>query len=188
MTLPRLTCLVPALIALAACGGNDDLFLVPNIPMQEQIRVNTRSIEVRDVVLPAYAAEADILVQESDGALRPVGSALWADDPITGITQALAVRLDLGTTATVAVEPWPLFDGPDRAVQVTIDRMVALEDGYFELGGQFAMISRTGAAREFLRRFDIRRPLTGTDPQSVADALGLAVTDLATQIAASIAR
>ena len=145
-------------------------------------------MEVRDVVLPAYAAESEILVQEADGALRPLGDALWADDPRTGITQALARRLDEGTSATVAAEPWPLFDGPDRSVQVSIDRMVAVEGGTFELSGQFAMISRTGAAREFLRRFDIQEPLAGTGPQEVANAMGRALNQLSTQIAGSVAR
>lgn len=176
-------------LSLAACGGNEDLFLVPPVTTPAApVAVGAQSLEVRDVILPAYVAEADILVQEADGALRPVGGALWADDPRTGITQALARRLDLGTTATVAAEPWPLFDGPDRSVQVTIDRMVARADGQFELGGQFAVISRSGAAREFLRRFEIVEPYAGPDPQSVADALGRALTALSSRIAESIAR
>ena len=181
------TPLFAAALALAGCGS-DALFLVPDYPAAVAVPVATRTLEVRDVVLPAYAAEVEILVQETDGALRPAGGALWADDPRVGITQALARRLDQGTTATVAAEPWPLFDGPDRAVQVSIDRMVAVEGGAFELEGQFAMISRSGAAREFLRRFAITEPLAGTDPQSVADAMGRALTQLSGQIAASIAR
>lgn len=175
-------------LSLAACGGSDDLFLIPPGDAAEQVRVGARSIEVRDVVLPAYAADADILVQDADGALRPLGGALWADDPQLGITQALARRLDQGTTATAAAEPWPLFDGPDRSVQVTIDRMVARADGQFELGGQFAVLSQTGAAREYLRRFDILHPLTGTEPEQVAATLGRALSTLSDQIAASLAR
>jgi uncharacterized lipoprotein YmbA len=174
-------------LTLSACGS-DDLFLVSTPPVADQVQVYPRSIEVQDVVLPAYAAEADILVQEEDGALRPLGGALWADDPQLGITQALARRLDLGTTATVAPEPWPLFDGPDRRIQVTIDRMVARASGEVELGGQFAVTSPSGAAREYLRRFDIRQPLAGTEPQQVAEALGRALAVLSDQIAASLAR
>ncbi len=175
-------------LTLTACGS-DDLFLVSIPPVAaEQVRVAPRSIEVQDVVLPAYAAEADILVQDLDGALRPLGGALWADDPQLGITQSLARRLDQGTTATAAPEPWPLFDGPDRRVQVTIDRMVARASGEVELGGQFAILSPTGAAREYLRRFDIRQPLAGTEPQQVADAMGRALGSLADQIAQSLAQ
>lgn len=174
-------------MTLTACGS-DDLFLVSTPPVATVVPVYPRSIEVMDVVLPAYAAEADILVQEADGALRPLGGALWADDPQLGITQALARRLDLGTTATAAPEPWPLFDGPDRSVQVTIDRMVARASGEVELGGQFAVISPSGAAREYLRRFDIRQPLAGVEPQQVADAMGLALGILSDQIAQSLAR
>ncbi len=181
------TPLFVAALTLAGCGS-DALFLVPDYPVAIVVPVNTRSLEVRDVILPAYASETEILVQEADGALRPAGGALWADDPRSGLTQALARRLDQGTSATVAAEPWPLFDGPDRAVQVTVDRMIAVEGGALELSGQFAMISRSGTAREFLRRFDIREPLAGTDPQSVADAVGRAVTRLSGEIAATIAR
>lgn len=174
--------------ALAACGGNDTLFLIPNAPVAEQVRVYPRSIEVRDVVLPAYAADAAILIQDEAGALVPLGGALWADDPQLGITQAIARRLDLGTTATAAAEPWPLYDGPDRGIQVTIDRMVARADGQFELGGQFAVLSQTGAAREYLRRFDILHPLAGTEPEQIAATLGLALSTLSDQIAQSLSR
>lgn len=174
-------------LTLTACGS-DDLFLVSTPPVAAVVPVYPRSIEVLDVILPAYAAEADILVQEADGALRPLGGALWADDPRLGITLVLARRLDLGTTATAAPEPWPLFDGPDRRVQVIIDRMVARASGEVELGGQFAILSPTGATREFLRRFDIRQPLTGIEPQQVADAMGLALAALSDQIAQSLAR
>lgn len=174
-------------LTLAACGS-DELFLVSTPPVAEQVRVAPRSIEVMDVILPAYAADAGILVQEADGALRPLGGALWADDPQLGITQALARRLDLGTTATAAPEPWPLFQGPDRSIQITIDRMIARAAGEVELSGQFAVTSPTGAAREYLQRFDIRQPLAGTEPQQVADAMGLALGALSDQIAQSLSR
>lgn len=172
---------------LAACGSNA-LFLIPTGAVTEVVRVYPGTIEVRDVVLPSYAADADILVQDANGALLPVGGALWADDPQLGITQALARRLDLGTTAIAAAQPWPLYDGPDRSVQVTIDRMVARADGQFELGGQFAVLSQSGSAREYLRRFDILHPLAGTEPDQIAATLGLALTTLSGQIAQSMSR
>ncbi len=174
-------------LTMSACGS-DDLFLVSTPPLASVVPVYPRSIEVLDVVLPAYAAQADILVQEADGALRPLGGALWADDPQLGITHALARQLDLGTTATAAPEPWPLFDSPDRRVQVTIDRMVARASGEMELGGQFAILSPSGGAQEYLRRFDIRQPLTGVEPQRVAEAMGRALGVLSDQIAESLAR
>ncbi|WP_425093606.1 PqiC family protein [Tropicimonas sp. S265A] len=179
---------VLALITLAACAANSDLYLLPDPPATEQIGVRARTIEVRDIVLPSYAAEPDILLQGADTALRPVSGALWAEEPRVGMTQALARRLDLGTTATVAVEPWPLFDGPDLRVQVTVDRVLARADGVFEFGGQYAVTSTSGGAREFLRRFAIQEPLTGTGPDAVADALGRSLTRLSDTIARSIAR
>ncbi len=175
-------------LVLGACGGNEDLFVLPRATPASEVAVRVQSIEVRDVVVPAYVADANILVQDADGALRPLGGALWADDPRTGITQALATRLDLGTSATAAAEPWPLFDGPDLRVQVIVERMIARADGLFEFSGQFAVVSPSGAQRDFLRRFDITTPHEGANPQSVADALGRALALLSDQITASIAR
>ena len=175
-------------VFLTACGATDDLYLVPETQIARSVAVRAGSLEIRDIVLPAYGADADILVQEEDGALRPLGGALWADEPLAGLTRSLADRLDRATTAVAAPAPWPLFDGPDRAVQVTVDRMVARNDGQFALAGQFAMISASGNAREFIRRFDILQPYAAATPQAITDALGRALDALALEIAGSIQR
>lgn len=51
-------------------------------------------------------AEAlEIAQQEPGGGLRNLPDSLWADDPVRGVTEALARALAAGTTATVAAEP-----------------------------------------------------------------------------------
>jgi len=175
-------------MVLAACGGAEDFYVLPQATPDTQVVVSAQSIEVRDVILPAYVAEADILVQGADGALRPLDGAVWADDPRAGITQGLATRLDLGTSATAAAEPWPLFDGPDLRVQVIVTRMLARADGLLEFSGQFAVTSPTGARRDFLERFEIATPYIAPTPQAIAAAAGQALTILSDQIATRIAR
>ena len=88
---------------LAGCGaGNDARYLIDPPAAGARVSVRVGSIEVRDVSLPSYAAAVDIARQEPDGALRNVAGTLWADDPVRGITGALARSLDQATTASVA--------------------------------------------------------------------------------------
>ncbi|MEM1302441.1 MAG: PqiC family protein [Pseudomonadota bacterium] len=172
---------------MVACSTPEDLYLLPApAKTNASIKVRPKTVEVRDVSLPSYAEEADILVRHTDGALRPIDGALWANDPQKGITQAIARRLDAGTTATVTPEPWPLFDGPDRSVEITIERMVATAGKTLEIEGQFAILSRTGEAREFVRRFEVVEFLPDGSANAVAGAMGLGLGTLSDQIAKAL--
>jgi uncharacterized lipoprotein YmbA len=137
---------------------------------------------VRDVSLPAYAAASEIIVEDGTGALRPTAKAIWADDPLRAVTGALARSLDLKSSATVAVEPWPLSDSAAVQVAVRIDQMIARADGTFVLSGQFALSSPIGALRDRLQRFSVVVPMDDTSPASVAAATGRAIDGLADEI------
>lgn len=175
-----------ALIALlAGCSGAKEMYLITSDPAPAQTRVAARTVEVREVTLPGYAAASEIAFQTPEGALRTVKGALWADEPRAAVTRILAERLDTGTTASVAAEPWPLLDGPDATVSLRVDRMVARADGQFDLSGQFAVTYANGA-RDRLRRFAILTPLADTSPASIAAATGAALAQLSQDIAAAL--
>ncbi|TMV07142.1 membrane integrity-associated transporter subunit PqiC [Ruegeria sediminis] len=171
---------------LPACASNEALYLIAPTPGEKAVRVQARTIEMRMVSLPTYAAASEIIAQTPDGALHAQGNALWADDPERGMTAALARGLGERTGASVTMEPWPLSDGPDARVDVRVDQVYARADGSFELSGQFAVSSPDGVMREFVRRFDIRTPVQGEGPAAISNALAVALSRLSSDIAVAM--
>lgn len=180
--------LIPLLaLCLAACGSaNEARFLIDPAPVERKVRVLVGTMEVRDVSLPAYASEPDILAEAEDGALYAQDDSLWADDPVRGITSALVRVLSERTTATVTSEPWPLSEPAQVRLDVRVTQIYARADRTFVLSGQFAVASPDAVVREFVRRFDIRVPLTGEGSGAVASAQGAAISELGRLVAASL--
>lgn len=175
------------LAVLPACGtSNDAHFLIAPAPAEPTVRLQAQTIEMRMVSLPAYAAASEIFAQSPDGALYAQSNALWADDPVRGITAALARGLSERTRSSVTMEPWPLNNGPDARIDVRVDQIYARADGSFEMSGQFAVSSPGGTTREFVRRFDIRTPVSGEGPAAISGALATALSRLSGEIAAAM--
>ena len=182
IVLPRSLLLVAAAALLSACGDNSARYLLEPPATQGQVRVPVRSIEVRDVSLPAYASASEIMLQDEDGALRPISRAIWADDPVRGVTLTLARGIGQASTARVMGEPWPLEDPADARIEVRIEQMVAQSDGIFRLTGQYSVASPMQVTRERIERFEILQPMAGSDAGAVADAAGAALATLSRQI------
>lgn len=182
LLLRPLLCLA-LLPVLAACGDRDSRYLLDAPAAATQKRAQVATVEVRDVSLPSYAADTDIVMQEEDGALRPIARAVWADDPTRGVTQALAGALGAASTATVASEPWPLEEPADARVEVRVERMVARPDNTFEIAGRYAIASRYGRLRERIERFAVSTPMASQSPGAIARAQSAAIAQLAEQIA-----
>jgi uncharacterized lipoprotein YmbA len=178
------------LILLAAgCGsGNEARFLIDPPAATASVPVRVSTIELREVSLPAYAAAVEIAQQEDTGALRNLPDTLWADDPVRGITTALALALDQTTSATAAAEPWPLDEPAQARIEVRVERMFAAADGQFRFAGQYAIASPDGVIRERVRRLDIAIPIASEGAVGIADASGLAISGLAAEIASELRR
>lgn len=155
-------------------------------PGEKVANLRSRTVEVRLISLPSYAAASDIVAEGEGGALFALGGAQWADDPARGMTAALARGLNERTGASAAIEPWPLNTGPDARLDVRVDQVYARSDGIFEFTGQFAVSSPEGTVREFVSRFDIRKPVNGTGPSATAEALARALAELARQVSLSM--
>ncbi len=179
----KIAILVLPIALLSACSGaNDPRYLISAPPGERTANLRSRTIEVRQVSLPAYAAGSDIVAQGEGGALFTQDRAQWADDPARAMTSALARGLSERTGASVAAEPWPLNSGPDVRLDVRIDQAYARADGKFELSGQYAVSAPDGAVREFVRRFNIVVPIVGSGAPGTADALGRALAELSRQV------
>lgn len=184
-----------ALVTLAACGGNETRYPVEAAPAAgavapAPVRVRVSTIEVRDVVLPAYAEDSQMQTRGADGGLLALRGAQWAAPSAQAITAELARSLDLGSSASVAAEPWPLNDPADIRIEVRIDRLLPGADGRFEMGGQYAVSSLSGVMREFIERFDVTTPMGAGDPTpaALAAAYGASLAQLRDQILARLAR
>lgn len=175
---------VAVILPLGACGGGDAARYLIDAPAAaiSETRVSVRTLELRDVSLPSHASGAEILVRDETGALLPLGGAVWADDPERAVTGTLAELLDTRSTATVAAEPWPLFDGPTARMDVRINKMLATASGVFEITGQAALSAVEGRPRERVERFAIAVPITEISPAGVTDAQGRALAALADEL------
>lgn len=171
---------------LGGCGENAARYLLDAPSPAQKVGVRVKTIEVRDVALPDYASASEIMVQDEAGALHPLPQAIWADDPVRGISLLLARNLDAASTATAMTEPWPLDQPPDARVDVRVERMVAQFDGQFRLSGQYAISSPDLIVRERIERFDILRPMGDQSPAAVASATSSALLALSEQIAAKL--
>ncbi|MFP7571127.1 membrane integrity-associated transporter subunit PqiC [Marivita sp. S2033] len=172
-------------LPLAACGSAEKARYLIDAPMvvaPGETRVSVRTIELRDVRLPGHASGSDVLLMGEDGALRPVGDAIWADDPERAVTGTLAQLLDERSSATVAAEPWPLRDGPSARMDVRINKMIARASGVFEVTGQAAVSGVDGRPRERVERFAIAVPVTEISAAAITEAQGRALAALADEL------
>lgn len=182
----RLVLCIATTLLVGACGGNDARYLLDSPTPAQKVGVRVRTVEIRDVALPDYAAASEIMVQDEAGALHRVPKAIWADDPVRGVSLALARNLEAASTATAMTEPWPLERPADARVDVRVEQMVAQADGQFRLSGQYAIASPDRIVRERIRRFDILRPMADQSPASVAQATSATLLGLSEQIAAQL--
>lgn len=189
MTLRIAALTLAAALPLISCGDTNARFpITSDAAAVSKSRVSVRSIEVRDVSLPAYAAASEIVVEQDGGALFVVPKSIWADDPVRGVTSALSRSLDLRSTASVASEPWPLAEPADVRLEVRVDRMIAKSDGMFEMSGQFAIAAPDGATREAVERFAVTASMVDGEAASVAKATGIAIDNLADLIVKKLRR
>ncbi|KKL55299.1 hypothetical protein LCGC14_2256800 [marine sediment metagenome] len=145
-----------AVAFLAACseGLGPVRYDVPPPTEPERISVSVGSVEVREVSLPLYAELETITMETPERQLITDIDILWADDPVRGITQALAVNLAEMTPAKVAAEPWPFSENADVRLEVRFTSALAQANALdVGLGGS-VWSSDKAAAKEVAKRME----------------------------------
>lgn len=167
------------LTALLAACSNPERIAVQTPEVTKTIKIRFRSVEVRDVSLPSYAAADEISVMTADGTLSSSDKVLWADAPERAVALELSRHLTRLTHAQVASEPWPLEAYPQARLLVRFADMIANEAGEFKISGQYFVAVEDGG-RERSGLFDMMVPY---DPEggatAIAAARGQVILDLA---------
>jgi uncharacterized lipoprotein YmbA len=184
MRAPALAAL--AALALAACAGNPDFYLLP--PPQEVTRQASPvgSISVAGISLPAYADAMEIAVLVAPGTATADRQALWADTPRRALTRHLIAALEARLNARVAAEPWPGYDQPARRIEVIADRMIGAPGGGLEFAGQFIIVAPESGRIVATERFRVTTAAEGDGPAALLVAHARAVEALADRIVARI--
>lgn len=174
-------------LMLAACGTGPGYMMTMPTPAT-QVSTQARTLMVREVSMPDYAADDYMARQQGDGAVEFIGRARWADLQPRAVTLALARQLNATLDATVAPEPWPLSGLPDGEIDVRIERILAGTDGAFHLDGVFYVRAEGVSLGAASRDFALTVPLAGPAPAQIAAAQSAALAQLAQVIARSVAR
>lgn len=172
-------------LALAACSSPEDTgrFLIDPPITGGQVANRLGSAELRDVSLPEYASDQEVMWQTADGAVRSNPDNLWADGPQRAFTQSLASQISNISGATVIGEPWPLAEPPKRSIEVRVDKALAQANGIYRLTGRYFVSDKDSGGTNHARSFDISVPISNNQPSTIAAALSQAIGQLARQIA-----
>lgn len=179
-----LASLLISLACLAACSTPAQLYPVALPSVGDKIRTTVRSLEVREVSLPSYAAAEEIHVEAPDGSLSSGAGVFWADIPVRAISLELSRTLAEMTGARVASEPWPYEERPQARLEVRMEELLAGADGIFRASGQYFVASRDGD-RDRSGFFRLSAPFDPeAGPGAIATARGQIIVQLARAIAA----
>lgn len=172
-------------LALSACSNPEKTgrFLIDPPIVAGQLPNRLGTAELKDVSLPAYASDQEVMWQTADGAVRSSPDNLWADNPERAFTLSLARAISDSSGATVIGEPWPLAEPPRRVLEVRVEKALAQADGSYRLSGRYFVSDAGSGGVNHARSFDIAVPMAGDQPQAIAAALSQAIAQLAGQIA-----
>ena len=170
-------------IGLVSACGSPDRFAVQPPAVTEKVGIAFRSVEVRDVSLPSYAASDEISQLTEDGVLISSKDVLWADAPDRALALEISRNLTRITSARIAGEPWPFEAYPEARLDIRFADIVAGTDGMFRATGQY-FVGVPDGRRERSGLFDLSVAYDATGgPTAIAQARGQIILDLSYEIA-----
>lgn len=180
---PKFTLFSFVIVAFLAACASPERIAVQTPEVTKSIKIRFKSVEVRDVSLPSYAAADEISVMTPDGTLSSSDKVLWADAPERAVALELSRNLTRLTHAQVASEPWPLEAYPDARLLVRFADMIAGADGNFRISGQYFVAVQEGG-RERSGLFDMKVPFDPNGgPTAIARARGQIILELSEYLA-----
>lgn len=175
-------------LALLACSGPSDLYLLPEQPVTTHLNTAARSVVVEIIDLPDYAKDSDVAIHGTDGILSTDKTGLWADSPERALTGLLASNLDYGLSAHVSAAPYPFQTSPDIQVEVKVAQLYGALEGTLVFSGQYFLTSPAGGSLERAGRFSYTVPVAGPSVSDLALAQSKAIAKLAADVAQRISK
>lgn len=189
---------------MAACTTTPQ-YLVETRSSDLHVRAAVRTVLVRTVSLPTYAADQKIAVQDETGSIQAEDFGLWADEPERATTLAITRHLNAMTSAKVAPDPWPLPEPPQGTVDIRIETFIATNRNTFRASGQYFMGSEIpdpiddpdpdkpprvlpAPLPDKARLFNIEIPLPTKSPADIAVAQASALLALSEKVARDLSR
>ncbi len=178
-----------ALTAATACSTTLTRLDMPTVTSDLEVRALVGSVMVRTVSLPTYASAEEISLETAPGVITSEGDLLAADDPSRAVTLSLTQALDDILNATVGPDPWPFAGLPDVSVDVRVSEMLgSAVTGTFRLAGQYYIGGDGIDFANSSRTFGYTVPMVTPDIPGAVAAQGVAVTQLAEDIARRLGR
>ena len=182
----RASLLAAAALALAACAGQPDFYLLPSPQPVARQASPVASIAVADISLPAYVEAMEIAMLVGPGVATADRGALWADTPRRALSRHLIAALEARLDARVIGEPWPGYDQPAMRVEVIADRLIGAPGSGVEFTGQFIIVAPESGRIVAAERFRVTTTIEGEGPAALVAAEARAVEGLADRIVARI--
>lgn len=175
-----------AIAVLSACGSEPPVrYETPPAAVPERLGIAYRSISVREVSLPTYAASEEITSGDADGRLVAEAEALWADDPVRAVTLEIARALKDITGARTAPDPWPFQSRPEVSVDVRFADFLPSASGRYSARGLYFIAPEEEDRPEHAHDFSIA---VSYDPEGGIGALAAARSQIVNLLAFDIAR
>ena len=178
-----------ALALMAACGSTVTRLNMPAVAPTASVRSNVGSVMIRTVSLPTYAATEEMALETAPGVITSDGDILAADDPSRSVTLALTQGIGAILDVNVGPDPWPFAGLPDVAVDVRVSDMLgSAVTGQFRLAGQYYVGGDGIDYPDQTRSFAFSVPMVTPDIPGAVTAQGVAVAQLAEDIARRLGR
>ena len=182
------TIVIPvAVMIVAGCGATSSYYMlsVPTIPAKTYTALG-KSIGVEKVTLPSYFDKRLLAVAHSSSQITFNSSAVWAEDMNTGLTNRLIGYLQKTFhQPQVYAYPWDTHTQPELKVRVQVTRFIAQGDRvYLDANWEIANLqNHTHQAKLFSTSVK-----TGSDAESIVQAMDSAFSQLETQVAEGMRR
>ncbi len=171
------------LLLIMACSQPGVQIRYYQLPYPEGIAAATAQsapeqvLVLHGIQLAPFLKQRGIVYQNSATELTVARQHLWADDLASQLERQLRLQL------AVSAPEWQLSPAPDKhgvQLQIRVDRLVGLPDGYALLSGDYRL---SDGQRSQQHSFLIRRPLQDDGYPALVEAMAASWQQLNQQVA-----